>query len=112
MIAYFAAGPTGTRFASVRLRLVAYHPASWIDRPEALKVIVQVMDATGRPVAEDPITEGQMTPLEFAAYLSASRADGWEIAEDPSWREAQEPPPLSGAGPGTGPKGRRDSRVA
>lgn len=62
----------------VHLRLVAYRP-SLEPLPEGhLRVVVQVVDR-GRPVAEDPLCIGALSPLGLASYIHQSRMDGWEI---------------------------------
>ena len=77
MSAYIATGPAGSKFANVRLRIHAQkirtHP-----NPDELKTTIQVMDGSD-PIAEDPITEAYLTPLELLDYLSQSSREGWDI---------------------------------
>jgi hypothetical protein len=77
MISYLATGPAGTKFEHVRLRIAA-QPIKAHPEQGKLKTVIQVMEGS-LPVAEDPITEAFLTPLDLVVYLSQSRREGWEI---------------------------------
>ena len=80
MIAYHCKGPEGTRFEGVHLRLVAYTPQHAAD-PTRLKCILQVVPGSS-PMAEFPLMEEFLTPLELAVVLSESLKDGWRLEFD------------------------------
>lgn len=78
MIGYQVTGPAGTRFADVRLRLIAYHPQdARLAGDSRLKVVLQSMDGSGMPIAEDPILSERMTALDLVGAMSISRRQGW-----------------------------------
>lgn len=79
MITYTARGPANSRYSGVHLRIVAYHPCAMPGTD--LKVVIQVVEG-GHPIAEDPITEAYLDPLELLAYLSESIREGWDVCQE------------------------------
>lgn len=77
MIGYIAQGPAQSRYQNIKLRIAAFNVEdSVLDK---LKVVVQVFDADGTLIPEDPIALEYMTHLDLVAYLSESRRQGWHI---------------------------------
>lgn len=76
-LAYIATGPTGTPWASLRLRIHAQRLENHPDQ-DRLKTVVQVCE-NGEVLVEDPIVTYFLTPLELVVWLSDSRRDGWEL---------------------------------
>lgn len=64
------------RKGRIHLRIVAQHIQD--DPGDALKVVVQAVDR-GRPIVGSPIHTERMAPLDLAAALSISRAQGWDL---------------------------------
>ena len=72
-IVYTASGPSGTRYADVRLRIVAQRIQGHPDQ-DKLKTVIQVPG-----IPEDPLAEQFLTPLELAEWISESRRQGWSL---------------------------------
>jgi len=74
------------RQGRVHLRLLGYKPLHEPMPENHLRLVIQVVEPNGVPIAEDPIFEEAVPEADFWALLDGSRAEGWDIRP---WQNAE-----------------------